>query len=61
MKGFEDMTKEQIIKLADKYGFDFKEKNRKGEYTLHSRKLDGHVISSPTLDGLKRMLEKYGK
>lgn len=55
------MTKEQMIKLADKYGFDFKDKNYKGEYTLHSRKLDGHIISSPTLDGLKRMLEKYGQ
>ena len=61
MKGFEDMTKEQMLKLADKYGFDFKDKNYKGEYTLHSRKLDGHVISSPTLDGLKNMLEKHGK
>jgi hypothetical protein len=55
------MTKEQMKRLAEEYGFDFKEKNHKGEYTLHSRTLDGHVISSPTLPGLKRMLEKYGK
>lgn len=54
------MTKDKIIKLADKMGFDFKGKNRKDEYELHSRTLDGHIISSPTLIGLKNCLEKWG-
>ena len=55
------MTKDKIIKLADQYGFDFVGKNNKGNYELHSRKLNGHVISSPTLQGLKNCLEKWGK
>ena len=55
------MTKNQIIRLSDKYGFDFNGKNRKGDYELSSRTLDGHIITSPTLQGLKNCLERWGK
>lgn len=54
------MTKDKLIKIADSYGFDFKGKNHKGFYALHSRTLKGHIITSPTLKGLYNCLMKFG-
>lgn len=49
----------KVIKAANKYGYEFKEKNSKGNYELCNPK--GHIISSPTLSGLYNCLMTFGE
>lgn len=50
--------KNKILKLCEKYDWTFKGKTFKG-WEVENNNKKGHIITSPTLDGLYRCMEKW--
>ena len=50
--------KNKIIKICEEYNWAFKGKTRKG-WTVENNLKDGHIITSPTLEGLYNCMIKW--
>lgn len=50
--------KNKIIKICEEYNWTFKGKTSKG-WTVENNLLNGHIITSPTLEGLYNCMTKW--